>query len=777
MASNEEDREIDKFISPIRCLYSDYATTVDKFKEENGVLLVNYELEDLGDDAGYKLYSKFSNENDGELARELVQAWICDHRLEVTNCVRIALDNRKQSFCNWFRDSEQYSSPDELLLYCLGKQNNLHISIFNSKYVWLTLSKHLRYDYFEIVEHSHIILVFLGERHYAIFRKKNDPVDEPLCTSNTSLRGRGRARARVGITKKDTKKKTVCRSSNKKEQSASPIDKHPQTLELSRKECFGIGNKSTKFDAEKYGRGKQRRGQIVDYHKLNEGDEGDEQMEFIPASSKRTKHPPVRSGPTSHRQSAQKQSTESSKVTTISTVKSRKQTITESTVNHPLTGIPAGPVAKESSSPDGFTAAIAVTLMLAPTITTNTDARTSMTGIKDAFLGVPITDDLLLPDLVTSKEPAESTQDIVSTEDEQKSVDALLSLSSVCDLPPSFIEPDIEDNSLLVPIGGQAICEDVAPTESRLGQVEVDSEIARMIALEERTSLEKSDNHEQTTPLTGVPAQKPNEQPGKDFITKQQNQTCNQSSQPALTGVQPDPPEAQPPVSTPTDHEAQDQTPPVSTDRNTGARPKTGSNQQMTDMAGKKGSKGAFKSQLYGLRRKRPKDRAYKCQVCGTSKRSMEALNEHHHRNHNPQMCGVCGKMFELATTLAHHMYSHNVSKHHCDKCDFHCFFKSELEAHKVVHREQPTHKCMYPKCGHWFKRKGELSLHVETHKKIWYDCKKCDFSTKLLKYLKEHEKSHIKKNEDLPYACDICGKRFLWHSGVKRHKEKMHPS
>ena len=69
-----------------------------------------------------------------------------------------------------------------------------------------------------------------------------------------------------------------------------------------------------------------------------------------------------------------------------------------------------------------------------------------------------------------------------------------------------------------------------------------------MIALEERTSLKKSDDHEQTTPLTGVPAQKPNEQPGKDFITEQQNQTHNQSSQPALTGVQPDPPEAQPPV-------------------------------------------------------------------------------------------------------------------------------------------------------------------------------------------------------------------------------------
>ena len=243
MVSNEDDREIDKFISPIRCLYSDYATTVDKFKEENSALLMNYELEDLGDDAGFKLYSEFSNENDGELARELVQTWICDLRLEVTNCVRIALDNRKQSFCNWFRDSEQYSSPDELLLNCLRKQNNLHVSIFNSKYVWTTLSKHLRYDYFQIVEHSHIILVFLGEWHYAIFRKKRDPVEEPLRTGNTSSRGRGRVRVCVGITKKDTKKKTVCRSSNKKAQSTSPIDKRPQTLESSRKEHFGIGIK------------------------------------------------------------------------------------------------------------------------------------------------------------------------------------------------------------------------------------------------------------------------------------------------------------------------------------------------------------------------------------------------------------------------------------------------------------------------------------------------------------------------------------------------------
>ena len=88
-----------------------------------------------------KLYAEFSKDGDGELARELVQTWICDNQLEITNCIRIALDNCKQAFCNWFRDSEQYTSPDELLLYCLGKQNRLHVSIFNTKYVVVNIGE------------------------------------------------------------------------------------------------------------------------------------------------------------------------------------------------------------------------------------------------------------------------------------------------------------------------------------------------------------------------------------------------------------------------------------------------------------------------------------------------------------------------------------------------------------------------------------------------------------------------------------------------------------
>ena len=66
---------------------------------------------------------------------------------------------------------------------------------------------------------------------------------------------------------------------------------------------------------------------------------------------------------------------------------------------------------------------------------------------------------------------------------------------SALSIPSIANEPDIDDNSLLVPIGGRPICDDVAPTVSRLGQVEVDREIAKIIAIEEHEKLENAENN------------------------------------------------------------------------------------------------------------------------------------------------------------------------------------------------------------------------------------------------------------------------------------------
>ena len=260
-----------------------------------------------------------------------------------------------------------------------------------------------------------------------------------------------------------------------------------------------------------YGRGKRCRGQVIDYCKLNDGDEGDEQTESRPTSPKRLKYTPTRSGPTPQRQLAQKQSIESPKVTTLSAVKCKKQTKeskqANSTSTQPLVGVPAA--TNEPTDGDTHTSS---TTQGPITTTTNTDTTISTKVVKDAFLGIPETEDLLLPDLVASnvtindnqQDPLKPTHDLPGTEDEQNAVDALLSLST-----PSFaIEPDDEDNSLLVPIGGPAICEDVAPTASRLRQVQVDSEIARMMAIEEHRCFEKSNDQELSINSTDLSSSK-----------------------------------------------------------------------------------------------------------------------------------------------------------------------------------------------------------------------------------------------------------------------------
>ena len=75
-------------------------------------------------------------------------------------------------------------------------------------------------------------------------------------------------------------------------------------------------------------------------------------------------------------------------------------------------------------------------------------------------------------------------------------------------------------------------------------------------------------------------------------------------------------------------------------------------------------SKGVIKVTTYGIKEKSNSDgRSYRCSICGVRKRSVGNLNAHHRQRHEAQMCGICGKVFELASTLTHHMYTHDERK------------------------------------------------------------------------------------------------------------------
>ena len=115
--------------------------------------------------------------------------------------------------------------------------------------------------------------------------------------------------------------------------------------------------------------------------------------------------------------------------------------------------------------------------------------------------------------------------------------------------------------------------------------------------------------------------------------------------------------------------------------------------------------------------------RTFKCSECNVVKKTIKELNTHHEECHNPQICGVCGKLFKLASSLTRHMYEHNKPRFSCDQCDFMSQFESELTTHKIVHHKNPSHQCMKANCMKWFMRKSDLTLHLQKHEGVRHNC------------------------------------------------------
>ena len=290
---------------------------------------------------------------------------------------------------------------------------------------------------------------------------------------------------------------------------------------------------------------------------------------LIQRELKTSSHVPTRSGPTIQRQSAQKTVTVNPTVTTVSSVKSKKDQGSESTT---LIGV-------QTADPADIITRSEVT------------ENRPVLGVTDAIFGIP---DSILPDLGSSREVTitdvlNQTQEAHSTEEELDAADTLLSLSNVRDTPNPTLGIDdidnIDDNALLMPIGGESTIEDVAPEPLCLEQVEVDEGIARMLTMEE---------HEKLSSLSGVPTD------GKpaNKLDSSTEKTTLPARLPGVQNVSNDSPQMT--LQHDTDNQQTgDQT--TTEDISKGAQPKTQA-EKTTDVVTKKGSCGAFKSQLYGLR-------------------------------------------------------------------------------------------------------------------------------------------------------------------------------
>ena len=420
------------FIKPIRGLYDDQMISVDEFKERNPTLMKNRWIDTQHGKSGEKIYELYDPDQEGELIKESLQEWLCDHRLEITKCIGIALRNHEKSYAEWFRYIDSRSGPDELGLYSLSRKYGVQTAIYNKSYVWTTLSNHMYRSDQEIYSLCGVNLVFLDETTYGIIKNipvpTSDEVQQPTPTSAV-------------VHKKPAKK--TCRESGrgrtlKRTETKEKQGKRPRTLSESCQVTFGIAPLPIVSRSIRSSR------QNIDYLTLNDGLEDKEASS--PKCRRKITHRPC-SGPSSTRQAAGKHTTTSS---TDSQGAKRPE---------PKSTLPAVPPSASKSTPSDM-----------------------LTGVADKI------DDQILPDLVLEQENPDITQ-AVSTEEEMDVVTALLSLG---EMGNNTLDDDNENDELM-PIGGQNVPLDIAPQPIRLDQLNVDNAIAEMIQVDNTKTEEEAD--------------------------------------------------------------------------------------------------------------------------------------------------------------------------------------------------------------------------------------------------------------------------------------------
>ena len=434
MADNET------FIKPTRGVYPEYVISVEEFKDRNARIMKNRWIDTSHGAKGEKIYELFNPDMDGEIVKESLQEWLCNHRHKITQSIGIALCNHEMSYAEWFRYINNQSGPDKLALYSLSHKHGIHTSVFNKSYIWTTLMNHVNRTDDEIISLSGINLVYLGATTYGIIRDIRTPHPQPnptppkmpghtsKCASKVTCRSGSRGRKTSG------KDSTGCGRGN--------CGKASQTLSESRQENYGITATNVTPCSVQSSR------QPIDYVSLNDGYED----ETPSLSKKRCKesHRP-RSAPSATRLSAHKR------------------------MNSPESTALDG----DNTTTDTFTAV--------PTPSTST-----LEGIPNADEQLP---DLVLPQPGSVQENKLSVN-VGNTEEDLAAI-TLLSLGDT--LEDTLDEGD--ENALLMPIGGANVPEDVAPQPLQLDQVSVDNAIAGLVETEQ---LEKdsADNKKEESILT-----------------------------------------------------------------------------------------------------------------------------------------------------------------------------------------------------------------------------------------------------------------------------------
>ena len=214
--------------------------SVEEFKDQNARIMKNRWIDASHGVKGEKIYELFNPDMDGEIVKESLQEWLCDHQHEITQSIGITLQNHEMSYVEWFRYINDQSGRDELALYSLSCKHGIHTSVFNKSYIWMMLMNHVNRTDDEIISLSGINLVYLGATTYGIIRDIRTPQPQPELNPTLPISS-GQTSKRAG--------KVTCRSGSRGHKMSGKSstgcghvshDRTSQTLSESRQENYGI---------------------------------------------------------------------------------------------------------------------------------------------------------------------------------------------------------------------------------------------------------------------------------------------------------------------------------------------------------------------------------------------------------------------------------------------------------------------------------------------------------------------------------------------------------
>ena len=167
----------------------------------------------------------------------------------------------------------------------------------------------------------------------------------------------------------------------------------------------------------------------------------------------------------------------------------------------------------------------------------------------------------------------------------------------------------------------------------------------------------------------------------------------------------------------------------------------------------------------------------YTCHICGTvfSKGQRAMFNRHtesHSMGEPTFNCQHCSKCFFFETDRIAHTKKFHTTKY-CDSCEYKTPSLQVLKSHVRSHHtmERPF-KCST--CGKGFVTHQHMRRHKEIHEPVKkYECSVCGKKFSGKRHLVTHNKIHSKTYEA---ECHICDRKFVQKCNMKLHMKKHHP-